>query len=71
MGLIKKVKVKISTWRMFSRERNVRIYRRMFSLRYLRNKDLFLIKSAALELRILIFNQQHCHQLLAQPKSSQ
>lgn len=41
----KKVQIKPSTMRMFSRERIVRIYFRMFPLRCLTNKDLFLDES--------------------------
>lgn len=37
----KKVKMKISTKRIYSRERSVKLYCRMFSLRCLTNKDLF------------------------------
>lgn len=41
----KKVQIKPNTMRMFSRERIVRIYFRMFPLRCLTNKDLFLDES--------------------------
>lgn len=45
MGPKKKVKVEISTRRMSSRERNVKLYCRMFSLRCLTDKGLVVDKA--------------------------